>query len=150
MIYLRTYESINPIISHYPNGKKELVAYLNKDNELHNENGSARQEWYKNGQKKLEQYYINGKLHREDGPAIIWWFEDGKKHSESYYINDKYHREDGPAYQKWYDNGQKQSEYYYINNEEYNKKNWIKKLKEINSPHYDEQKIKYESELYNL
>jgi antitoxin component YwqK of YwqJK toxin-antitoxin module len=78
--------------------------------------------YYSNGQKKSEHYIINGKLHREDGPAIQYWYENGQKKSEQYYINSKY----------------------------YSREDWIEKLKEINSPHYEEQLLKYNSKKYNL
>ena len=151
MRYLKTYESINPVITYYPNGKKELVAYLNKNNNgYHNYNGPARQEWYENGQKKTEEYWINGKRHRLDGPAVQKWYDNGQKESSRYIINDKFHREDGTAIQFWYKNGQKQSEHYYINGIIYTRRAWIEKLKKINSPHYKKQKLEYEAELYNL
>ena len=41
----------------------------------------------KNGQKRFEQYHLNGKYHRTDGPAYIHWYQNGQKHSKQYYLN---------------------------------------------------------------
>ena len=153
MKYLKTYESKanKPIIGYYPNGQKKYKSYYNNNNnKLHREDGPAYQWWDKNGRKRIERYFVNDKLHRENGPAVQWWHNNGQKEIEEYYINDKCHREDGPAVQRWYTNGQKKLKKYYLNNKEYIRKDWIEKLKKINSPYYEEQKIKYESELYNL
>ena len=81
---------------------------------------------------------------------IIKYYDNGKKEYESYYINGEFNREDGPAYQTWYKNGQKEYELYYINGIEYTREEWIEKLKEINSTHYEEELMKYEGENYNL
>jgi hypothetical protein len=138
MKYIKTFESIKPIkpITYYKNGK------------YHREYGPAYQSWYDNGQKRSEQYFINGKLHREDGSAYQHWY--GQKWLEAYYKNGNRHREDGPAHQYWYENGQKDIETYFINGIEYTREKWIEKLKEINSPHYEDELTKYEGENYNL
>ena len=119
MKHLKTYENLNqePVITYYSS----------------------------NGQKQYEEYYLNGKWHREDGPAIQSWWENGQKESEFYYLNGKRHREDGPAYQGWYENGQKESEIYYLNYNSYSRENWLNELKKINSPHYEDQLMKYEA-----
>ena len=65
----------------------------------HREDGPAEIEYYKNGQKEYEAWYLNNKQHRKDGPAIIGYYnENGLKEYEAWYLNDKYHREDGPAF----------------------------------------------------
>ena len=81
---------------------------------------------------------------------VIKYHENGQKLSELYYLNGEYHREDGPAYTGWYKNGQKSNEIYYLNNIYYTIENWLDKLKEIDSPHYQDQLVKYEAEKYNL
>ena len=81
---------------------------------------------------------------------VITYYDNGQKGTESYYINGKLHKEDGPAYQYWIENGQKESEIYYINDFRYTREEWIEKLKEINSPHYEEELMKYKTENYNL
>ena len=121
MKYLKTYEKLKPIIK-----------------------------YYKNGQKESEYYFLNGKYYRENGPAHQYWYENGQKSREEYYINDKYHREDGPAVQWWYEDGQNEDAYYYLNGDNYSREEWIDKLKEIGSPHYQDQLLKYEAEKYNL
>ena len=74
----------------------------------------------------------------------ISYYENGQKEFEVWYLNGKRHREDGPAVQRWYPNGQKKSESWWLYDEKYSRKEWIKKLKEIGSPHYEEQKEDYE------
>ena len=82
---------------------------------------------------------------------VITYYKSGLKLSEEYYLkNSKRHREDGPAVQWWYENGQKESEIYYLNYKSYSRENWLNELKDIGSPHYEEQLLKYEAEKYNL
>jgi hypothetical protein len=83
-------------------------------------------------------------------PVIEYW-PNGKKLKESYLLNDNYYREDGPAYQKWFKTGQIEREEYYLNHKKCaNIKDWLNQLKEINSPHYEEQLIKYTANKYNI
>ena len=121
MKYLKTYENLKPVIS-----------------------------YYRNGQKRREEHFLNGFCHREDGPSNQYWYDNGQKSTESYYINDERHREDGPAIQEWHRNGQKKYETYYLNDRRYSREYWLNKLKEIGSPHYQEQLFKYEADQYNL
>jgi len=106
-------------------------------------------EYYDNGQKKSERWYLNDKLHREDGPAIQHWYENGQKKSKRWWLNGKQHREDGPAYQDWYDNGQKNSERWWLNDINYTRGEWVEELKNIGSPH-QKQKILLDTKKYNL
>jgi hypothetical protein len=106
--------------------------------------------YWNNGQKKYEFWFLNGKKHREDGPASQFWFDNGQKKFEFWFLNGKYHREDGPANKFWFENGKKKSEYWFLNNKQYSRKKWIEKLKEIGSPHYKEQKMLIDAEKYNL
>ena len=110
----------------------------------------VKENFYKNGQKKYEKWYLNGKLHREDGPSIQYWYSNGQKRFEDWYLNGESHREDGPAYQSWYPNGQKEYEVWYLNGKEYSRENWINQLKKIGSPHYEEQVALYNAEKYNI
>ena len=80
---------------------QDKTEWLNKDGQLHRENGPAVE--YANGTKS---WWLNGERHREDGPAIEWgagvkeWYQNGKRH-----------REDGPAIEyssgtkEWWLNG---------------------------------------------
>ena len=106
--------------------------------------------YYGNGQICAVKYYLNGKFHREDGPAHQYWYENGQKESEVYYINDKIHREDGSAIKTWNQNGKKAYEMYYLNAIYYTREEWLEKLKEIGSIHYQDELLKYEAEKYNL
>ena len=111
------------------------------------------EEFYPNGQKKYEGWSLNGKLHREDGPAIQEWYENDQKEFEIWCLNGQYHRENGPAVQWWYDNGQIEYEKWYLNGKQYSRdsrEEWIEQLKEIGSPHYEEQKMLYTQEQYNI
>jgi antitoxin component YwqK of YwqJK toxin-antitoxin module len=82
--------------------------------------GPACIEWYKNGQKKLEKWKINGILHRVDGPAYTVWHENGKKKLEEWCLNGKLHKLDGPAWIEWYENGNKKKQKYGIEMAIYN------------------------------
>ena len=82
--------------------------------ELHREDGPAKIEYWRNGNKKLEVYYIDGKQYREDGPARIFYYGSGNIDSEEYYKEGVLHREDGPAYTQYYKNGNKKYDKYYI------------------------------------
>jgi hypothetical protein len=175
---MKTYENFinnlferNPRIEYYDNGQKWIEKwYLN--GKYHREDGSAYQVWNKDGQKKSEKWSLNGKKHREDGPAYQEWYENGQKWIEEWWLNSKKHREDGPSYRSWYKNGQKESEewylngnlhredgpalqfeksqYWFLNNIGYSREEWVNKLKEIGSSHYQEQKMLLEMEKYNI
>ncbi|MBD3198235.1 MAG: hypothetical protein GF317_24510 [Candidatus Lokiarchaeota archaeon] len=48
-----------------------------------------KEDYYKNGQKKYEYWYLDGKLDRKDGPAVQCWYENGQKWYEYWYLNGK-------------------------------------------------------------
>lgn len=110
--------------------------------------------FWDNGNKSSEIWYSNlkcNKFHRIDGPAIQIWYKNGQKELEKWFVNNKLHREDGLAYQEWNPNGSIFGKSWALNDIEYdNVEGWIDGLKEINSPHYYEQKKKYTAEKYNL
>mgnify|MGYP001774458397 CR=1 FL=1 len=107
-------------------------------------------EYYLNGQKQLELWLLNSKDHREDGPSRQMWYKNGQKKIESWYLDGKLHREDGPAYQRWMENGQKRTENWWLDGKQYLRKEWVKELKMIGSPHYDEQLFLLDAEKYNI
>lgn len=72
-------------------------------------------EYYPTGNKKREEWKINGKLHRIEGPAVIEWRSNGNLKIEEWYINGMLHRVDKPAVVAWYDNGYKSFECWYNN-----------------------------------
>ena len=115
-----------------------------------NEKPELKIDYFDNGQKRSEFWYLRGKFHREDRPANQGWYEDNQKSYEDWYLNGKKHREDGPAFQSWYENGQKAYESWYLNGKIYSREKWIEKLKDIGSEHYEEQKMLYDAEKYNL
>ena len=47
---------------------------------------------YKDGNKKLERWYLNDKLHREILPALIAYFENGEKKREEWFKNGRLYR----------------------------------------------------------
>lgn len=106
--------------------------------------------YWNNGKKRSEKYYFGVKRHRENGPAIQRWTEDGKKESEKYYIKGKLHREDGPAFIYWDKNKKTKTIIYYLDGVDYSREEYVEKLKEMNSPHYDSELMKYNSEKYNI
>jgi hypothetical protein len=148
---MKTYENFinKPIIKYYDNGQKKSEEWF-LDWKRHREDGPAYQIWSENGQKRIEEWFLNNRLHRENGPSYQVWYDNGQKKSEIWSLNNKYHREDGPVYQYWSENGQKKSEYWSLNDKEYSRKKWINKLKEIGSPHYDEQRMLLNAEKYNI
>jgi len=95
--------------------------YKNKNDELHRniDVGPAVIYYYKDGQTKFEQYWLDGKIHRpiEEGPAYICYFENGHIEYESYWINDKRHRlsEEGPAIIRYDESGQIKYKAYWVN-----------------------------------
>jgi len=58
---------------------------------------------YPNGQKCVEEYWVDGQLHREplEGPAYTFWYSNGQKYYEIYWVNGERHRDPtlGPAEQ---------------------------------------------------
>ena len=84
-----------PVFSLYLGGYKRNEGIL-KDGKMISK---TEWNWYKNGQKKSEQTYKDGK---KDG---LWtgWYENGQKWYEENYKNGK---EDGLS-TTWYENGQK-------------------------------------------
>ena len=151
MKYLKTYENKEPEknIKYYDDGNIRYISYI-LDSQIHREDGPAFQEWHENGNVKLISYKQHNKYHRENGPALTGCYYNGKKMYMYYFINGDRHREDGPAFQEWHKNGQIKDEEYYLNNVEYYRKDWVEKLKEMDSPHYEEQKMLYNIDKYNL
>ena len=118
--------------------------------EFSKEEPKVERKYWDNGQKKSEEWKVNGERHREDGPAYQFWLENGQKKIELWYLNGKKHREDGPVFINWSENGQKINEQWFLNDKEYSRGEWVEKLKEIRSPHYREQKILLNAEKYNI
>ena len=105
------------LLNYYENGQKKLEqCFLN--GQRHNENGPAFQEWFENGQKKLEQWYLNGERHRKDGPTFQMWDENGNLTDQIWYLNNKRHREDGPACTHY--NGNEKIEKWFLNGKQLN------------------------------
>ena len=117
-------QRLSEAIESYDNGNVKSITYHKKTR-----TGIEKvkyEEYRKNGQKRLEETYKNGK---QDGLWTIWydnvrkkseatykdgkedgkfisWHENGQEYAEIHYIDGK---EDGLA-TRWYDNGKKKSE----------------------------------------
>ena len=104
---------------------KQKIEHRNSKGQLHCEDGPAFINYYENGSKKYEAYYLNDKLHRTDGPATIGYYENGSKNYEVYYSNGQIHRIDGPAYIHYFKNGNKKYEQYYLN--DFKLEDWCEK-----------------------
>jgi antitoxin component YwqK of YwqJK toxin-antitoxin module len=120
------------------NGGKKIISYLkeewfDKDGKLNREDGPANTEYYKNGNIEFELYSLNGKFHREDGPATVYYYENGSIFSKFYYLNGQINREDGPATIYYCETGGILSENYYLNGIQYSKKDYLEKIKDLNS-----------------
>jgi antitoxin component YwqK of YwqJK toxin-antitoxin module len=65
------------------------IQWFTITNISHNLLGPAYTEWYENGQKICEEYYIHGKRYRDPnlGPAHTYWYSNGQKSYEDYYVN---------------------------------------------------------------
>jgi hypothetical protein len=50
-----------------------------------------RIEYWSNGNKRDEAYFLNGKYHREDGPARQTWYENRSKYYDSYWLDGKWY-----------------------------------------------------------
>lgn len=62
-------------------------------------------EYYPNGLKKTELWYINGKKHSKYRPSILTYYDDGNIQSERWYFLSQPHRLDGPAHIEYYKDG---------------------------------------------
>jgi len=84
----------------------------------HKYHGPAYTYWYRNGQKRYEQYLVNGKRHRDprEGSAVTSWYGNGQKWFKEHCVSGELHRDPtlGPAYTRWNKNGQKYIEIYYV------------------------------------
>jgi hypothetical protein len=107
--------------------------WFNKDDYSHREDGPSYVSYYENNNVYSEKYYLNGILHREDGPAVIFYYSNGKIKYEQYYLNGKKHRGDGPAWIKYDGNRRIEFEDYYLNGVQYFKKDYLEKIKQLNS-----------------
>jgi hypothetical protein len=94
---------------------------------------------------KEEWFDKNSDYHREDGPAYIRYNENGNIKYEAYYLNGKGYRKNGPATIRYYENGNIQCEYYYLNENCYSKKDYLEKIKELNSCNKDDISSIYEN-----
>jgi len=91
------------------------------------------------------------KFEKFNEPIVkIDYYPNGQKQYEVWYLNGKEHREDGPSYQYWYENGQKWYEEWYLNGNYYLREDWVEELKKIGSPHYEEQRMLLDMEKYNI
>jgi antitoxin component YwqK of YwqJK toxin-antitoxin module len=129
------------IRKYWSNGTIKCEEYINNRGQLHNVDGPAGRWWYKSGQIKYEEYYINGKLHNVDGPAARRWYESGQIRLEEYSSKDRLHNYYGPARREWYRSGQIKCRVHCENGRPYNIKGpaycrWDKSGKIIEECYY--------------
>ncbi len=107
----------------YPNGKKRMVYHFYRNKAGQEVKHGLATVWYRNGQKKMEAYFQDGKL--GGGPLKRWyesgkplavvekdgksgketqWYENGNKMKENSYKGRDFHRV------RWYPSGKKQAE----------------------------------------
>ena len=82
-------------------------------------------EYWPNGNKQQEVWYLNDVRHREDGPADISYYKSGKIECEYWFNTGKLHRIDGPAYIWYYETGETIIEIWQVNGKESNHKEWL-------------------------
>ena len=94
---------------------RRISYHLN--NNLHREDGPAVEEYYPNGNKKMEIWGINGEHFRKDGgPTYIQYYSDGTSEYEMWGYGDNIkHRIDAPAIIKYDNNGNIVKQWFYEN-----------------------------------
>ena len=115
MIYQITYK---PEIRYYRGTNIIHSINFKRNGKFHNIDFHAVICYYKNGNIKCKQYWLDGKLHRFDGPAWVEYHENGNIKCEQYYIDDELHRSpaSGPANIEYYKNSSIGNEEYYLKN----------------------------------
>ena len=103
----------NPEMTYHTNGHIYTITHRNTYGILHNNMGPAHIQYYDNGQKEYEQYWVDSNYHNDKGPAIIKYFKNGQKELEEYWVDSNYHNDKGPALIQYSPNGQKSYEGYY-------------------------------------
>ena len=77
---------------YYDNGSLLFQEYF-LDQEMtirHNDDGPAYIEFYENGNKKEEFYYLNGNYHNDQGPALIRYWVNGDIKAQTYWLQDSW------------------------------------------------------------
>ena len=105
-------------VIHYESGQIKSITIRNEKGQLHNLNGPAYQDWYKNGQEQYRECLVKGRRHNPEGPAVQRWYETGQEAYRAYQVNKKYHNPEGPALQEWCRNGQEICRDYWIDGKE--------------------------------
>jgi hypothetical protein len=105
-------------VEYYEDGSKMYEGWY-IDGKSHRLDGPAYIAYYEDGSKRYEWWYIDGNLHRLDGPARIGYYSDGSKSYEWWYIDGKLHRLDDPARIGYYEDGSKSYEWWHIDGIEY-------------------------------
>ena len=104
----------NPEMTYHTNGHIYTITHRNTYGILHNNMGPAHIQYYDNGQKEYEQYWVDSNYHNDKGPALIQYSPNGQKSYEGYYKDGNLHNLTGPAFIKYYKNGKKEYETYYV------------------------------------
>jgi hypothetical protein len=82
----------------WPNGQMRLQSYF-FEGTFHNPNGPAFQTWHPNGQMDYREYRVYGVYHNLNGPAYECWSEDGELMYRMFRVDGILHNPHGPAYE---------------------------------------------------
>jgi len=138
-------------VEKFEDGSIRYIMYRNNRGVPHREDGPSYESWYSNGNREMVEYIQDDIYTRLDGPAYQHFNINGVALSTEYMVNGKVHREDGYAYiQLTQITGKIRNKSYYLYDIELTQELFVKKLKEINSPHYEKQKMIFELEKYNI
>ena len=72
-----------------PDGKLWKREHFNEQGLHHNPNGPALENWWPNGQKKVELFCLIGRIHNRLGPAETLWNENGDLDFQQFFIDDE-------------------------------------------------------------
>lgn len=118
-----------PETSYYPNDQVNCVIYKNKDEQLHRIDGPAYISFYKNGQPRCKEWWVDGRKHNTTGPAIKGFYSNGNLKHEVFYIDGKRHNTSGPAAKFYFESGNLELERYWIDGKQLSKEDWEKATK---------------------
>jgi len=79
MLTIELWESVN----------SSYIEWVTTDYTHHRHHNVAEVMWHSNGQKWIEEYWVNGEPHRDPtlGPAVTSWHDDGQKEYEKYCVH---------------------------------------------------------------
>ena len=105
-------------VKYYKNGQKRREQWL-IDNRLNRNKLPADIGYHDNGNIMYREWWVDNKRHRANGnPAAIFYFENGNKERVEWWVDNKRHRDnDKPAVIAYYMNGNKRQKKWFVNGE---------------------------------